>query len=407
MVIKMKANMTNKQRMIRGQILNEIYVRGPISRVDIAKNTGITPATTTAVTADLIQNNLIKSTDIEVDNYAINTKKTSGRKKTLLTICNKYNYYVGIELARDFVTLCLTDNLGNIVDQNIIDITATQFLKKITPNFILEELNHFLKQHAAYDIQAVGIALPGHFDETSQQIASNSDWSGFDLEDLLSRISFPVFLENNVHCMSLYEHLLTSENHGENFIFFHAVKGIFSSSMYRGNLYGVSNFSVGEVGHTIIHPDGERCECGRRGCLQNYLGGMNIINKAKVIYRSAQSTYLTSLVADSNDITLDTVIEAYRLGDSGIVQIIKDAMRAVAITLNNLTMLVDTNKIYLHGPLFNNDITNVILKEYLSYQNLYGGLGEIDFQMKSYQPINGAKGACALAIHQHLIWSEV
>ncbi|MGO1632654.1 MAG: winged helix-turn-helix transcriptional regulator, partial [Staphylococcus equorum] len=55
MVIKMKANMTNKQRMIRGQILNEIYVRGPISRVDIAKNTGITPATTTAVTADLIQ----------------------------------------------------------------------------------------------------------------------------------------------------------------------------------------------------------------------------------------------------------------------------------------------------------------------------------------------------------------
>lgn len=70
-------------------------------------------------------------------------------------------------------------------------------------------------------------------------------------------------------------------------------------------------------------------------------------------------------------------------------------------------MLVDTNKIYLHGPLFNNDITNVILKEYLSYQNLYGGLGEIDFQMKSYQPINGAKGACALAIHQHLIWSEV
>ncbi|MFQ3872380.1 winged helix-turn-helix transcriptional regulator [Staphylococcus sp. Mo2-1] len=130
MVIKMKANMTNKQRMIRGQILNEIYVRGPISRVDIARNTGITPATTTAVTAELIQDNLIKSTDIEVDHYDIDTKKTSGRKKILLTICNKYNYYVGIELARDFVTLCLTDNLGNIVDQNMIDITTTQFLKK-------------------------------------------------------------------------------------------------------------------------------------------------------------------------------------------------------------------------------------------------------------------------------------
>lgn len=43
MVIKMKANMTNKQRMIRGQILNEIYVRGPISRVDIAKTQVLHP----------------------------------------------------------------------------------------------------------------------------------------------------------------------------------------------------------------------------------------------------------------------------------------------------------------------------------------------------------------------------
>ena len=50
----------------------------------------------------------IKSAVTAVDNYAINTKKHQDAKKILLTICNKYNYYVGIELARDFVTLCLT-----------------------------------------------------------------------------------------------------------------------------------------------------------------------------------------------------------------------------------------------------------------------------------------------------------
>ena len=48
-------NQTKKQAELRAIILDKIYAKGPISRIDISKETGITPATVSAITGSLIQ----------------------------------------------------------------------------------------------------------------------------------------------------------------------------------------------------------------------------------------------------------------------------------------------------------------------------------------------------------------
>lgn len=396
--------LTDKQKEIRGKILNELYLRGPISRKDIARNTGITPATTTEITGKLINEGLIKTTDL-TDNDS-KSQKRSGRKKVMLSVTNNHSYYIGIELSRSFITLCLTNNAGEVLERQHNAIEILNFTNDDAINYILETLTTFLNNYAKLNIQAIGIALPGHFDTQNQRIASSSEWQTFDLSRLINESPLPLFLENNVHCMSLYEHLVSTDNKGDNFVFFHAVQGIFSSSIYNENLYGVNNFSVGEIGHTIVYPNGEQCECGRYGCLQNYLGGFNILKKAQHSYINNDNAYLREQVDNAKDITLDHVAEAYRLGDKGITQIIEEAINAVVITLNNMSMLIDTSKIYLHGPLFNDMITRHILTEYLSYKNLYNGLPEIDFDIIPYEVTNGARGAAILAMFHSLIWSQ-
>ncbi|GAA6818213.1 ROK family protein [Helicobacter pylori] len=396
--------MTDKQKEIRGKILTELYLRGPISRKDIAHNTGITPATTTAVTGELINEGIIEANSL-TDNDS-KSKKRSGRKKVTLSITNNHSYYIGIELSRHFLTLYLINNAGELITKQHHKVEILNFTNDETINYLLAVLNNCLTNYHSLNIRAAGIAIPGHFDKQNQRIASSSEWQKFDLSRLINEAAIPLFLENNVHCMSLHEHLISTTNKGENFVFFHAVQGIFSSSIYNESLYGNNNFSVGEIGHTIVYPDGEQCECGRFGCLQNYLGGFNIMKKAQRSYNQNPHSILKKIVANPADITLPKIAEAYRLGDTAISEIIEEAINAVVVTLNNLSMLIDTSKIYLHGPLFNEMITHQILTEYLSYKNLYQGLPEIDFDIIPYEVTNGARGAAALALYHSLIWSQ-
>ena len=117
-------------------------------------------------------------------------------------------------------------------------------------------------------------------------------------QKLKNRVPVPVYFSNNVHCMARAESLFYTKPNTDNsnFLFFHIGRGIHCTHMYHDDLYGKQNFKIGEVGHMTVQPDGELCECGKRGCLQTYASESWLIRKARLLYQSTPSTYLHQLV---------------------------------------------------------------------------------------------------------------
>ena len=111
--------------------------------------------------------------------------------------------------------------------------------------------------------------------------------------------------------MTLAERLFSFNGTDDNFIFFHVGRGMFCSYMYNGELYAKDNFLVGEIGHIVVHPDGELCECGKRGCLQTYGSEAWIIKKSQILFDSSETTYLKQLVIDKDKIKIETILKAY------------------------------------------------------------------------------------------------
>ena len=72
---------TKKQQLLYSTILNKIYTRHTISRIDIARETGITPATVSLITAEMLSDHLIQEVGEEID-----LQDKVGRKKILLSI---------------------------------------------------------------------------------------------------------------------------------------------------------------------------------------------------------------------------------------------------------------------------------------------------------------------------------
>ena len=392
--------LTKKQQKLRFKILDKIYAKGPISRIDISKETGITPATVSEITGNMIQEKLIH----EIGEVVPEESK-SGRKKILLGISSNHSFYIGSELSPKYISFCLTDNLGKILKEKIIHLASYDLEKTLTEEFYTSELNNFVKSCEEYNPEGIGIALPGHFDKKAKSIISNNSfWKNFDIKILLHKINLPIYFENNVKCMTLAERLFNSNGTDDNFIFFHVGRGMFCSYMYNGELYADDNFLVGEIGHIIVHPEGELCECGKRGCLQTYGSEAWIIKKSQILFDNSETTYLKQLVADKSKITIETILKAYSIGDAGIITILHSAIKYLSITINNLSMMIDSSKIIVNGELFKEPLLSDLLKEYLN-KNI--SLSVIENKqnviVKKYSNTTGAISASALCLSKMLI----
>ncbi|OCA86596.1 ROK family transcriptional regulator [Pradoshia sp. D12] len=396
--------LTTKQRELRTKILDKIYVHGPISRIEISNHTGITPATVSEITGSLLKENLI----YELGEDSSENNK-SGRKRILLDIAAHHSFYIGCELSEKYFSFCLSDNIGKIYAEKVIKFNAGNKNDALTEAHFIEELNHFIHCHHSYQPKAVGIALPGHFNDKSKTIYSNNThWKNFNLGLLLENVELPIYFKNNVHCMANAERLFSKNHIDDNFIFFHVSRGMFCSYIYEGHTYGENKFLVGEIGHTIVHPDGELCECGKRGCLQTYASEAWIIKKSRILYESSNTTFLGQLTPDKHSITIETILSAYKMGDEGVTNILNNAIKYLSITINNLPMLIDTNKIILHGELFNEPVLNNLLSHYLNQNNILLPLSHTwDIAFKQYSDINGALGACSFAISNFLLKGKI
>ena len=392
--------LTKNQQKLRFKILNKIYTKGPISRIDISKETGITPATVSEITGYMIQENLIYELG-----EVIPKESKSGRKKIILGISPNHSFYIGSELSLKYISFCLTDNTGKIIKEKTIKLENTDLNNTLIEDFYINHLKEFIELCKDYSPQGIGIALPGHFNEDNESIiTNNSFWKNFNIKSLLDNIHIPIYFQNNVKCMTLAERLLFNNGSDDNFIFFHVGRGMFCSYMYNGELYAKNNYLVGEIGHIVVHPDGELCECGKRGCLQTYASEAWIIKKAQIIFDNSESTYLRQLVSEKDKITIDTILKAYLLGDEGIIHILHSAIKYLAITLNNLYMMIDSNKIIIHGELFKEPLLSNLLKEYLDKEsNLLGLQNNKDVILKNYYNYTGALAASALCINELLI----
>lgn len=394
---------TKRQNAIYSAILHTIYTRHIISRIDIANETGMTPATVSLNTARMLESGLIQELGEDATDH-----DGVGRKKILLSVRPSHSYYIGAEIAEKFLSFVLTDNVGTLIEKRTIP--AKTGVQADAARFLTHCLD-FMDRAAPYKIKAVGLAIPGHYGKSTRRkiLTNNSYWKGFDLGQISSKLPVPVYFSNNVHCMARSESLFYSNPRtgSGNFIFFHLGRGIHCTYMYKGELYSRHNFKIGEIGHTIVRPDGELCECGKRGCLQTCASETWLIKKAKLLYTASPDTYLRQLAANGDEITLRTLLDAYRLGDEGVMRLLHSAVKCIGIAISNLNLLIDSDRIFIHGALFDEPELTGLLKQQLDFEpSLFLLPQEQELIIKPFSAYTGAIGGAALCVWRHLLMKE-
>ena len=382
-------------------ILECIYRNPGISRKDISDITGITPATVTTTVSAMFADGLLEELGrVEED------RGTVGRARIALGIVPTYGYTIGLEFTFTSIAVCAADLAGTLLyfhEEPYTDAMAQRITRTI-----IDKIRICL---AAIDIPldkilGIGIGMPGHIDESGQHlISTNDDWKDFDAKKIQASFPCPVVFENNIRCIALSEYLYHPQNTPSSFALFHIGRGMFCAHIAEDELYIGTTYGSGEIGHTIAVPDGRPCRCGKRGCLETVANEDTIVEDCMVIYRRDPNSLLRNFAETAEDLTIEHVAEAYSLGDAAVRRLVTNALRYLCIATLNIAVLMNPEKLLLHGRLFNHpniqtDLLQMIQKEFDFTGNNYR-LGSVDFL--PCQETDGALGGAALAVWKCLI----
>ncbi len=322
-------------------LLDVIRGAGRISRVDLARRTGLTGATVSIVVRKLIDEGMVVE--------AGRAESTGGKPAVLLELDPDSRHAIGVHLEQSGITYVIS-NLGGAVVGRWRHAGA----ETADPVAVVERISLDLGSLVGSvgidpeSLVGLGVVSPGPL-TTSVGMAltrpAMNAWTAYPLAEELQRATgLPVMLENDATASAVGEYWSTSRSGSNCFAALYMGVGIGSGVMVHGDLYRGASSNTGEVGHICVAIDGPICWCGAQGCVEALAG-------PEVMVGQAREAGLP-LPGNGQDKDFAALARLALAGDPTARSIIDTSARYVSVAAQSLANIMDLDRIVLTGPAF-------------------------------------------------------
>ena len=262
-------------------ILEHLMWYGPQTRRSLALVSGFSRQTLSRLLFGLEKRRLVESTKGE--------ESSGGRKPALVRINPAAGLFLAVNFADGNSTVALADAAFRLHAVGSIPL-----LLRDGPAKILADVTKWaagaLRKKVQKNLLGIGISVPGTVDKHSGLLVhppAPSGWEGFSFRDFFRpSLDVPVFVDNDANMMALGELWVARQAAGfpsdECWVVVKlSASGIGAGVISEGRLYRGATGGAGEIGHIQVVPDGLRCRCGLRGCLETVAAAPAILEQAQ------------------------------------------------------------------------------------------------------------------------------
>lgn len=197
-------------------------------------------------------------------------------------------------------------------------------------------------------VAGVGVGCPGLFEPETGRLLKSPNMphlAGFPLRSELSRLlRLPVEVQNDANAAVLGELLFGPSKGARNLILLTLGTGVGGGAIVDGRLLQGADNAAAQLGHLCVEPGGAGCGCGKRGCMEAYVGAAGILRIAKRRLSSAKESRLSG-----DSLSTEAVAEAAQAGD----KVAREILHKVGEYLGRgIALLIDTlnpEKVLLGG----------------------------------------------------------
>ena len=260
------------------------------------------------------------------------------------------NLAIGIDIGGTKVAGGLVDPTGRILARaRRLTPSRDALAVERTIVEVVEELR------VGHQVVGIGIGAAGFVDADRSRVlfAPHLAWRNEPLRDSIAgAVGLPVIVENDANAAAWAEWRFGAARGEPRLVCVTLGTGIGGGIVNDGVVQRGRWGMAGEFGHMVVVPDGRRCECGNRGCLEQYASG-NVLGREARELAAAGSPVTIPLVERVGG-NLDALVgplitEAARDGDPAAIELFEDVGRWLGIGLANLAAALDPGTFVIGG----------------------------------------------------------
>lgn len=279
---------TARGDLVRAAVLGLLGTRGPSSRAEIARSLGVSPATVTQTTKELLARELV--TELE------SVPSQGGRPARLLGLVRAAGGAIGAKVTADHVALVSVDLDGTVRSSRSVSFDPAH---PAALDALCEILRTAVDAHDG-KLLGVGIGLPGAVDSQASGVvdAPTLEWDRAPVgARLREALGVPVLVDNDVNTLAAAESVYGIGRRYSSYLVVTIGRGIGCGIVAQGSVSRGSHGGAGEIGHIPVTVDGPVCGCGNIGCLEAHIGDSGLVAAARAADAIPGDAGMAELVA--------------------------------------------------------------------------------------------------------------
>lgn len=332
------------RRQNRGLVLNALRVHGPLSRTLLAAQTGLSHASMTAITQDLLaQDIVVELVDAKPD------AKARGRPAVRVGFNRTAGYAALLEIEVNRARLSLIDYGGTLVDRIDLPMAPTLFASIAPAEFLRGRIEQLRTRNPieARSLRRIAISVQGILDRDGRSLKWSpiAHLAGTSFADELSAaFGLPVTLYKRGRLLAEGTRWLNPELHDTSVATVFVGSTVAMGMTFPGDILGRGGEGATEFGHMNHTPNGALCRCGMRGCIEAYASDYGVLRTA---YSVPETTTPAPSVPPQQ---YDDLIQRAETGDRRAAHAFNIAGRAIGFGLSRMMAVFDPAHILIVGP---------------------------------------------------------
>jgi predicted NBD/HSP70 family sugar kinase len=314
----------------RERILALLRERGPMTQADLARASGLSPATISGIARELREAGWL-----EDDSEA----PARGRA---LALSRSAGVAVGIDFGHSHVSVAVADLAHTVLAEaeEPLDVDHEAHEGVALAGRLVRRLLDEVGV-GAERVTGVGMGLPGPLRRNSGEVGDSAilpGWIGARPEELMhAELGLPVRVENDANLGALAEIVWGAGRGCSDLVYVKVATGVGAGLVLKGRLYHGHTGTAGEIGHVTIDEAGPVCRCGNRGCLEAFAGAEAVLEPLRMRH--------------GDRLTLRQVVVQAQAGDVGCRRVIADAGRALGLAVAGVCNLLGPERVVVGGDL--------------------------------------------------------
>lgn len=257
----------------------------------------------------------------------------------------------GVDIGGTTCKIGLFETTGQIVEKWEIHTDTKEEGKNILPD-VASSLQGKMKERsiAKEDVKGIGIGIPGPVQtDGSVPVCVNLGWKNVnvseEMEDLMSGIE--VKAGNDANVAALGEMWQGGGKGCKNMVMVTLGTGVGGGIIVDEKIVAGAHGAGGEIGHITVNPhETVSCNCGRKGCLEQYCSATGI---ARLARERLAAEHKESLLDGVEEISAKAVFDAYKEQDRTAEEIVDKFARILGRGLSNIACVTDPEVFVIGG----------------------------------------------------------